>query len=84
MDFRLSEEQRILRDMVRDFARKEIEEAASRNDREKTFPREILQKAASLGLMGVSVPAEYGGAGMDPLSYVLAIEEIAKACASTA
>jgi len=84
MDFHLSEEQTILREMVRDFARKEIEPIAARLDAEHRFPRETLEKAAGLGLMGATVPAEYGGAGLDFLSYILILEEIAKSCASTA
>ncbi len=84
MDFQLSEEQSILREMVRDFARKEIDPVASDSDAEHRFPTEILKKAATLGLMGVTVPAEYGGSGMDFLSYILVLEEIAKSCASTA
>jgi len=84
MDFQLSEEQSILRDMVRDFARREIEPVAAEADRESRFPAEILGKAAALGLMGVTVPAEYGGSGMDYLSFVLVLEEIARSCAATA
>jgi alkylation response protein AidB-like acyl-CoA dehydrogenase len=84
MDFRLSEEQSILRDMVRDFATREIEPIAAESDAEHRFPTEILQKASALGLMGVTVPVEYGGSGMDYLSYILILEEIAKSCASTA
>lgn len=83
MDFQLSEQQRMIRDMARDFAQGEIEPVAARLDAEKAFPREILGKAAALGLMGITVPAEYGGAGLDTLSYILVLEEIAKACAST-
>jgi len=84
MDFQLSEEQSILREMIRDFARREIEPVAAELDREHRFPTEILEKAAALGLMGVTVPAEYGGAGMDFLSYMIVLEEIARSCASTA
>ncbi|MBC8368129.1 acyl-CoA dehydrogenase family protein, partial [bacterium] len=84
MDFHLSEEQNILREMVRDFARKEIEPIAAESDQAHRFPSDTLKKAAALGLMGVTVPPEYGGSGMDFLSYILVLEEIAKSCASTA
>jgi alkylation response protein AidB-like acyl-CoA dehydrogenase len=83
MDFQLSEQHRMIRDLARDFARGEIEPVAARLDAEKRFPREILAKAAGLGLMGITVPAEYGGAGLDMLAYILILEEVAKACAST-
>ncbi|MBM4118694.1 acyl-CoA dehydrogenase [bacterium] len=83
MDFQLSEQQRMIREMARDFAQGEIEPVAARLDAEKAFPHEILRKAAALGLMGITVPAEYGGAGLDTLSYILVLEEIARACAST-
>jgi acyl-CoA dehydrogenase len=84
MDFHLSEEQSILREMVRDFARKEIEPIAAESDQTHRFPSDTLKKAAALGLMGVTVAPEYGGSGMDFLSYILVLEEIAKSCASTA
>lgn len=83
MDFQLTEQQRMIRDMARDFAQGEIEPVAARLDAEKAFPKDILRKAATLGLMGITIPAEYGGAGLDTLSYILVLEEIAKACAST-
>ena len=83
MDFQLSEEQRMIRDMVRDFASGEIEPRAQEFDKGKTFPAENIAKAAELGLMGVMVPTDYGGSGMDMLSYILVLEEIARACAST-
>ncbi len=83
MDFHLSQEQKMIRDMARDFAAGEIEPVAAELDKNSRFPTEILAKAAGLGLMGVMVPPEYGGAGMDMVSYVLILEEIAKACAST-
>ncbi len=83
MDFQLTEQQRMIRDMVRDFAAGEIEPRAAEFDRGKIFPAEIIEKAAGLGLMGVMVPTDYGGSGMDMLSYMLVLEEIAEACAST-
>ncbi len=83
MEFLLSDEHRMIRDMIRDFARTEIEPRAAELDKGKIFPREILDEAAGLGLMGVMVPAEFGGAGMDMLSYIIILEEVARSCAST-
>ncbi|HEX7293298.1 MAG TPA: acyl-CoA dehydrogenase family protein [Solirubrobacterales bacterium] len=77
MDFELSDEQRLLRDTVRDFARQEVAPVAEELDREKRFPYEIVEKMGGLGLMGIPFPQEYGG-GADTLSYVLAVEELAR------
>jgi len=68
---------------VREFARKEIEPIAAKGDRESVFPKETLLKMAEMGLLGMMVPAEYGGAGLDTVSYALAMQEVAYACAST-
>ncbi len=84
MDFSLTEEERLLRDTIRDFAAKELAPMAAHWDRTGEFPRQNIQKMAELGLMGMPFPEEVGGAGTSMLSYVMAIEEIAKACASTA
>ncbi|MBI4366242.1 MAG: acyl-CoA dehydrogenase [Deltaproteobacteria bacterium] len=84
MDFLLSEEQRMLQRMVRDFARLEIAPAAAALDAGSAFPADHLPKLAALGLMGMMIGTEWGGAGMDTLSYVIALEEISAACASTA
>lgn len=70
--------------MVREFARNEIEPVAAENDRKGRFPAEIIKQMGELGLMGMTVPERYGGAGASAASYVLAVEEIAYACASTA
>ncbi len=83
MDFELSEEQRIIRDTARDFARREIQPKAAEIDEKHRYPEELVRQMAELGFMGVAVPEEYGGGGMDNLSYVLAMEEISAACAST-
>ncbi len=83
MNFSLSEEQTQLRDMVRDFAEKELKPVAAQNDRDSSFPLPQVKKLGELGLMGITVPPEFGGAGMDPLSYVIVVEELSKACAST-
>ena len=79
MDFELAPEQREIQGLARDFARQEIEPHASAWDREHHFPRDVFAKLAELGLMGVCVPAEYGGAGADFLSYILVLEELSRA-----
>lgn len=84
MEFTLNEEQKAIRDLARDFARNEIAPIAAQIDETGEFPYETVKKMGALGLMGIEVPQEYGGAGLDTLSYVLAIEEIAKVCASHA
>ena len=78
MDFDLNDEQRLLRDTVRDFARREVAPQAEELDRTKSFPYEIVAKMGELGLMGIPFPAEYGGGGADTLSYALAVEELAR------
>jgi short/branched chain acyl-CoA dehydrogenase len=78
MDFELSREQRLIKETVRDFARAEIAPVAEELDREKRFPYEIVAKLGDLGLMGIPFPEDCGGGGADTLSYVLAIEELAR------
>ncbi len=80
--FPLSDEHIMIRDTTRDFAQKEIGPIASQFDESGEFPYETVKKMGALGLMGIEVPEEYGGAGMDTLSYVLAVEEISKVDAS--
>jgi short/branched chain acyl-CoA dehydrogenase len=84
VDFDLSQEQKLIQATVRDFARQEIAPVAEELDREKRFPYEIVAKLADLGLMGIPFPEEYGGGGADTLSYVLAIEELARVDSSVA
>ncbi|MBI4211743.1 MAG: acyl-CoA dehydrogenase [Deltaproteobacteria bacterium] len=84
MNFHLNEEQVMLQTMVREFAAQEIAPKAAKLDESSEFPYEAVKKMADLGLMGMMVPAELGGGGMDVLSYAIALEEIAAACASTA
>ncbi|MFP3911838.1 MAG: acyl-CoA dehydrogenase family protein, partial [Desulfobacteraceae bacterium] len=84
MAYQLNEEQRMIRAMVRDFARDVVLPTAAERDRTKAFPSESLQQMGELGLMGMNVPPEYNGAGVDTVSYSLALQEIAYACASTA
>jgi alkylation response protein AidB-like acyl-CoA dehydrogenase len=78
MNFDLSDEQRLLRETVRDFARAEVAPVAEELDRTKSFPYEIVKQLGGLGLMGIPFPEEYGGGGADTLSYALAVEELAR------
>jgi len=78
VNFELTDEQRLLRDTVRDFALQEVKPVAEELDRTKSFPYEIVAKLGGLGLMGIPFPQEYGGGGADTLSYVLAVEELAR------
>ena len=84
MSFALTEEQIMIQTMAHDFAREVVLPGASQRDRDKEFPREILKQMGELGFMGMMIPAAYGGAGVDMVSYALALTEIAYACASTA
>jgi short/branched chain acyl-CoA dehydrogenase len=84
VDFDLSDEHRLLRDTVRDFARAEVAPVAEELDRDKRFPYEIVAKLGELGLMGIPFPEEYGGGGSDTLGYALAIEELARVDSSVA
>ncbi len=80
--FPLSDEHRMILDAARDFAQKEIAPVAAEFDESGEFPYETVQKMGAMGFMGIEVPEEYGGAGMDTLAYVLALEEICKVDAS--
>jgi alkylation response protein AidB-like acyl-CoA dehydrogenase len=82
MDLHLSDEHRMIRDMARDFAQKEIAPIAAHHDETGEFPHETIRKMGGQGFMGIEVPEEYGGAGMDTLAYVLALAEISKVDAS--
>lgn len=82
MNFELTDEQKMIQDMARKFAEREIKPVAAELDRTHTHPKEICQKMGELGLMGVTIPDEYGGAGMDYISYAISLIEISKACAS--
>lgn len=84
MDFQFDTEQLNMQKKVRDFVEREIVPIASVTDETHEFPLETIKKMGKQGLMGISIPKEYGGVGADFLSYILAIEEIAKGCASTA
>ena len=82
MNFELTEEQKMIQDMARKFAEREIKPVAAELDRTHKHPEEIVKRMGELGLLGITIPPEYGGAGMDYVSYVLAMIEISKACAS--
>src|SRR5262245_25425097 len=84
MNFQLTDEQKMVQEMARSFAQKEVAPVAAELDAKGEFPSRFLPKMAELGLMGMMVPTEWGGAGLETLAYVLALEEISVACASTA
>ncbi|CAG9620100.1 acyl-CoA dehydrogenase [Sutcliffiella rhizosphaerae] len=83
MNFLLSEEHEMIRKMVRDFAKNEVEPTAAERDEEERFDMEIFKKMADLGLTGIPFPEEYGGIGSDYLAYCIAVEELSRVCAST-
>ena len=83
MDFELTEEQQMVRDMARRFAEAEIKPKAAELDEKHEHPEAIVKQLAELKMLGIAVPEEYGGGGMDNVSYSLALIEISKACAST-
>ena len=83
MDLQLTEEQTLVQKTAADFARHEVLPVAAQLDREHRHPKELVARMAELGFLGIAVPEAYGGAGMDTVSYVLALEEISRACAGT-
>ncbi len=83
MDFELTDEQQLIRDAVREFAEAEVAPIAAELDRDHRFPHELLPKLAEMNLMGMTYPEKEGGAGADYVSYVIAVEEISRVCAST-
>src|SRR6185295_217365 len=84
VDFALSDDQEILREQVRRFAEERIRPGIEEREREHRFPSEIVAEMAELGLLGMMVPEEFGGAGADVLTYALAVEELARVCPSVA
>lgn len=84
MTFELTKEQKLLVKLVKDFAQNEVAPLAEEIDRSGKFPKELVKKMAKIGLTGLNIPKEYGGAGMNEVCKVLAVSEIAKACSSTA
>jgi butyryl-CoA dehydrogenase len=83
MDFQLTEEQRMIRDAARELAEREIKPRAQATDETREFPWENVRRLGEMGFMGMCVDPEYGGAGLDFLSYILALEEVCAACAAT-
>jgi butyryl-CoA dehydrogenase len=82
MDFRLSEDQEMLRSTVREFAEEVVRPRAAAIDQSGEFPRDLFARAGEMGLAGVAVPVEHGGSGMDVVSYSIAVEEISRVCAN--
>src|SRR6187455_1225155 len=83
MDFKLTEEQLAVQTTAREFAQNEVLPKAAEIDREHRHPAELVKRMAELGFLGIAVPEPYGGSGFDHVSYVLAMEEVSRACAST-
>ncbi|SEN05081.1 acyl-CoA dehydrogenase [Lihuaxuella thermophila] len=83
MNFDLTQEQTMIRKLMRDFAEGEVAPGADERDRTKRFPKEIFDKMAELNLMGLPFPEEYGGGGADTISFAIAVEELSRVCAST-
>ena len=84
MDFSLSDDQRLLRDTVRQFMEAEVRPVVRQNDRDEIFPAAQVRKLGEMGCCGMCVPEEWGGAGMSTVSYVVMLEEVARVCAATA
>jgi short-chain 2-methylacyl-CoA dehydrogenase len=84
LNFELTEEQQLVRDTVRGFARDRVAPVAEELDREQRFPYDLVAELAELGLMGMTIPEEYGGAGADTLSYAIAVEELTRVDSSVA
>ena len=83
MDFSLSKTEELFLQMIREFAEKEVKPLAAEVDEEERFPIETVQKMAKIGLMGIPIPKEYGGAGGTNIMYGMAVEELSRACATT-
>jgi len=83
LDFSLTEKQKLFQKTVREFCDKELKPIANKIDKEEYFPWDLYKKMGKLGLMGMTVPKKYGGAGIDRISYVIALEEISRVCGST-
>jgi butyryl-CoA dehydrogenase len=83
LDFNLTEQQKLFQKVIREFCEKELKPIASKIDQEEYFPLDLYKKMGKMGLMGMTVPQEYGGAGIDKVSYMIALEEISRFCGST-
>jgi butyryl-CoA dehydrogenase len=83
MKLELNDQQKMIQKMVREFAEKEVAPIAAELDKKGEYPHKTLEKMAKLGLLGIIIPTEYGGAGLDTISYSIVVEEISRKCAST-
>src|SRR5436305_15013006 len=83
MEFALTEEQRIIKQTAREFADEKLAPLAAEYDRTEEFTAPQAKMLAEMGFLGMMVPEEYGGSGLDTVSYVIAMEEVSRACAST-
>jgi butyryl-CoA dehydrogenase len=83
MNFNLTEQQKLFQKVIREFCEKELKPIASKIDQEEYFPFELYKKMGKMGLMGMTVPQKYGGAGIDKVSYMIALEEVSRFCGST-
>jgi alkylation response protein AidB-like acyl-CoA dehydrogenase len=83
LDFSLTDEQKLFQKTIREFCAKEIKPISEKIDKEEYFPEDLYKKMGRMGLMGMTVPQKYGGAGIDRLSYMIALEEISRVCGST-
>jgi len=83
MHFELTDEQKMLQKMIREFAEEEVAPGAIERDRTKTFPKEIFKKLGELGILGLPFPEKYGGGGADTISFAIVVEELSRACGST-
>ena len=83
MDFNTTDRQNLFLQMIREFAEKEVKQLAAEVDETERFPMETVEKMAKLGIMGIPVPTEYGGAGADNVLYTMAVEELSRVCATT-
>ena len=83
MEFNIPKTHELFRQMIREFAEKEVKPLATELDEEERFPVETVKKMAEIGIMGIPIPKEYGGAGGDNLMYAMAVEELSKVCGTT-
>jgi butyryl-CoA dehydrogenase len=83
MDFKLSEEQELIINMAKEFAEREVAPKAKEVDKNHRFPEETVKRMGELGLMGIPISEEYEGAGSDYLTYIMVVEELSRACATT-
>ena len=83
MKLELNEQQKMIQKMVREFAEKQVGPIAAELDKKEEYPHKTLKEMAKLGLLGIIIPPEYGGAGLDTISYAIVVEEISRKCAAT-